>query len=167
MGATEITRELLGHLVWERNYLQEEKEVLLRERECLLKHDLDGILDCLKAKETLLVKGRILRASRDALRERLRGWAGEQESPFEKILQEAQEEERRRLLESKTELQRLVGEIEGLSDGNRYLIRSALGRIEGCISAIVGSRGHNNPEYTSGGDLQRGPREATLISREA
>lgn len=169
MGATEITRELLGHLQWERSHLSQQREVLLRERECLIRQDLDGILECLKEKETLQLKGRILCESRAALQARLRGWvqAGEGESAFQKLLQAVEESERRQLVDSRGELQSLVGEVQHLSEGNQFLIRSALDRIEGAIALLGGLEGPGWKRYTSEGALEGVVPDASRLLEEA
>jgi flagellar biosynthesis/type III secretory pathway chaperone len=160
-----ITRELLSHLQWEGRHLREQRDVLLKERECIVRNDLDGLLECIKAKETLLLKGKILEESREALRERLKALAGEGRSLFEVILSEAQNEEREGLLRSREELRELAGQVSHLSEGNGYLLRSALGRIEGAI-AILSGFDPSSSRYTSLGALEAEGDQGARLSQE-
>lgn len=169
MGAAEITRELLGHLQWERNHLSQEREVLLRERECLVRQDLEGILECLKEKQTLQLRARILQESREALRARLSSFvqSKEGESTFQRLLEGLEEDQRRQLVDSRGELHGLLSEVQNLSEGNLFLIRSALGRIEGAIAVLGAAESPGWKRYNSGGSLEGSPLDGSRLLEQA
>jgi len=168
MSGTEIGRDLLGQLRLESHYLKEERELLLKERDCLIRQDLDGILEVLKEKETLHLKGRILQQSRAAMSERIRGTvrAGQGESPFQKLLDTVESSYKKELMDSKRELERLAGEVEYLSAGNQYLIRSTLGRIEGAIGTLMGWGEKGLHSYNGEGRLEGGTDSRARLLQE-
>lgn len=168
MMGVEIGRDLLGQLRLESNHLREERELLLKERDCLIKQDLDGILEVLKEKETLQLKGKILEESRVAMKERIKGAVGgggdEGESLFQRLLNVLESSYKEELTDSREELEKLVGEVEYLSAGNQYLIRSTLGRIEGAIGLLMGLEGKGLRRYNMEGRLEAaGPSKSTLL----
>ncbi len=169
MSGVEIGRDLLGQLRLESNHLREERELLLKERDCLIRQDLDGILEILKEKETLQLKGRILEESRAAMRERIKGvvQAKEGESLFQKLLDVMESSHREQLADSREELEKLVGEVEYLSAGNQYLIRSTLGRIEGAIELLTGWESRGFSRYTMEGRLEASGLSKSTLLQEA
>jgi len=168
MSGTEIGLDLLGQLRLERHHLREERELLLKERDCLIRQDLDGILEVLKEKETLQLKGRILQQSRAAMSERMRGTvrAGQGESPFQELLDTVESSYKKELMASRQELEKLVGEVEYLSAGNQYLIRSTLGRIEGVIGTLMGWGEKGVHSYNGEGRLEGGTDFRRRLFRE-
>lgn len=160
-----ITKELLSHLQWERSHLKEQRDVLLKERECIVKNDIEGLLECVKTKETLFLKGKILEESREDLRKRLEALAGRGRSLFEVALSEARREERESLMRSREELRELAGQVGHLSEGNSYLLRSALGRIEGAIALLSGFE-TSPSKYTSLGALEGDSEQGRRVSQE-
>ena len=169
MSGTEIGRDLLGQLRLESHYLREERELLLKERDCLIRQDLDGILEVLKEKETLQLKGRILEESRSAMRERIKGAVGaaEGESLFQRLLGLMESSYKEELTDSRQELEKLVGEVGYLSAGNQYLIRSTLGRIEGAIGLLTGGLGKGFSRYNMEGRLEAANLSKTTLLQEA
>lgn len=166
MNGVEIGRYLLGQLRLENNHLREERELLLKERDCLIRQDLEGILEVLKEKETLQLKGKILEESRAAMRERIKGAVGavEEQSVFQRLLDVLEGSYKEELSNSRAELERLVGEVEYLSAENQYLIRSTLGRIEGAIGLLMGSQEKGFNRYNMEGRLEAGGLpKATLL----
>lgn len=156
MSGVEIGRDLLGQLRLERNHLREERELLLKERDCLIRQDLEGILEVLKEKETLQLKGRILQESRAAMRERVKGavQVAEGESVFQKLLDLMEGSCKEELADSREELEKLVGEVEYLSAGNQYLIRSTLGRIEGAMGLLMNCQEKGLKQYNMEGRIE-------------
>ncbi len=169
MIGVEIGRDLLGQLRLESNHLKEERELLLKERDCLIKQDLEGILEVLKEKETLQLKGKILEESRAAMRERIKGVVGlgEGESLFQRLLDLMESSYKEELTDSREELERLVGEVEYLSAGNQYLIRSTLGRIEGALGILTGGVGKGFRSYNMEGRLEAESPSKTTLLQEA
>lgn len=169
MMGVEIGQDLLGQLRLESSHLKEERELLLKERDCLIRQDLEGILEVLKEKETLQLKGRILEESRAAMRERIKGAveAAEGESLFQRLLETLENSYKQQIKDSKEELEKLVGEVEYLSAGNQYLIRSTLGRIEGAIGLLTGALDRGFRRYNMEGRLEASNPSRTTLLQEA
>jgi flagellar biosynthesis/type III secretory pathway chaperone len=138
MDPATIWSDLIGQFQRELEYLEAEEAVLSRERRSLTNRDLDGILDCIKEKETLRVQGRILGESRRRLRDRLREivqtHAGQ--NLLEAAVQQAEQSVRVRLLDLRQRLAERFKKIERLTEGNRYLIQAALGHLSRSVAFL-------------------------------
>lgn len=155
MSANALAQDVVGHLRSEVDHLEEEKAILLRERESLLRHDLEGLLDCLKEKEALRSKGRILEEACKLLRERV----GETVEPeeegrrglLEAMMAHTEEPHRSRIRLLRSRLLDLIQQVEGLREGNAYLIRSALGRVGRSMEFLQGLQGATVGTYDGRG----------------
>jgi anti-sigma28 factor (negative regulator of flagellin synthesis) len=121
----EICCDLVGHLCEELAYLEGKRSILLRERESILHHDLEGVGLCMREMRSLRSQGRILEASRQRLRERLASAMGEaeEEGRTEFVIDCAPWPVKSRLQILKHQLEELLQQVETLTQGNRYLMQ--------------------------------------------
>jgi flagellar biosynthesis/type III secretory pathway chaperone len=150
-----LCQEVISHLHWEGEHLVGQRDLLLREREHLLHRDLEGILECVKEKETLRTQTKILDESRATLHERLRAWAETRHGACSlgALAASVQEPERSCLLECTHRVEVLLREVDRLTEGNDRLIQSALGHIGRAIGFLSQFQGSGFGTYTRGGQM--------------
>jgi hypothetical protein len=152
-GATQD--EVLDHLLREVVQFTEERDLLLKERDGLIRQDLDCIQACLREKETLQAQARILDESRRILLGRLGDGenAGQDPASIWELAERAEEPVRSRLLVCRETLTALADHVEELTEGNAYLIRSALGHISRSIQFLGQIGGLGGLRYDDRGRL--------------
>ncbi len=168
MRSSAICEELLTHLRWELEHLRLEKDLLLKERLSLLRQDFDGILETVKEKQTLRTQGKILEECRVTMGEKLRCCIphGEGDVSLSKVIQGAEEPTRSHLARCKVEMEELLEQIRILSEGNHYLIGSALGHVTKSLEFLEGLRPCGQGFY--GGDGRtRGDSPGPSVERRA
>jgi hypothetical protein len=131
MTVEAVWESFLRQLNSELAHMEDQRAVLQRERTSLLQRDLQGILDCIQEKETLQTQWRILEESRGLLKPGMAEFSGthEDEVSLHRIVDLLEEPRRSRLDDLRRQYEDLVSQIQELTEGNRYLIQSALSHI--------------------------------------
>lgn len=156
MAFAAIFKDLMVHLGQEMAHIEEQKRVLVREREHLIRRDMEGILDCINQKEALKAQALVLDESRKLLVERISGFihGPKEDVTLTRISQLVEEPQRREVLEVKWRLENLLSQVEELSDGNRYLIRAALGHVSRSLGFLSQFQPGNPATYDDEGRVR-------------
>ena len=168
---TELCRDFLGHLRSEEAHLIEHKETLVKERRAVLDRALGEIQDCLKQKEMLEMQGRIIEATRKKLLGRMideLGYVEDQEQgPLRWLIERAEEPLRSELSEMHTGIKEHLEAIGRLSEGNQFMIRSALNRISQSLGFLRQFQSVLGVTYDGGGKVKTGSFSNRHIRQQA
>lgn len=169
MAQERIFEDLLDHLHSELEHLEGQQKILLRERQNLIQRELEGIIDCVKQKETLQVQWRILKESGKILRERLSESLGypEKDVNLGVVIDRTDGPVRSRLSTLKGRIENLVDEVERLNEGNRYLIHSALGHLSKSIAFLSQFQGSLAHTYNGEGRVMPNAPPPTRVQQQA
>ena len=167
----ELCRDFLGHLSAEEAHLIEHKETLVKERRAVLDRELAQIQDCLKQKEMLEMQGRIIDATRKKLLGRMIDELGytedPQQGPLRWLIARAEEPLRSELSEMHAKIEELLETIGRLSEGNQFMIRSALNRINQSLGFLRQFQGVLGITYDGGGKVRTGSISRGHIRQQA
>jgi flagellar biosynthesis/type III secretory pathway chaperone len=169
MAPERVYKDLLDHLNSEVEHLEDQQRVLMRERENLMQRELEGILDCVKEKETLEVQWRILRESRRILRQRLADALGcpEREMNLGLVIDRTDEPTRSHLSALKGRIEDLLAQVERLTEGNGYLIRAALGHVSRSIAFLSQLQGTFAQTYNGEGRMMKDALVPSRVQQQA
>jgi hypothetical protein len=144
-------------------------ELLRREREAVVKRDIDRLLECVRHKEVLNTQWRILEESRRALMERIREEVGRDDGEdldLERIFSRGRPSQIGRWRELREDLAAKAREARRIQEGNRYLIQAALGHVSKTLSLLSQFRHGPSVTYDQNGVLKSGdnPNGINLLS---
>lgn len=148
-----IFKDLMTHLNLEVGHIKDQKGVLIRERASLISRDMEGILDCINEKEALKTQAVVLDESRKILIARLSGFLDtpEDKVTLSRVAERVDEPLRASVLKVKWHIENLLSQVEDLSNGNRYLIRSALGHASRSLGFLSQFQGGLTSTYDEEG----------------
>jgi len=156
-----LCRDFLAHLQSELIHLEAHEKTLRRERRAILDRDLDTIQDCLKEKEMLQMQGRILEVSRKRLQTRIKDDYGFDEtsgtSPVHWLIDRSEEPMKADLAGMKNRIEERLRDVNMLSEGNDFMFRAALGRINQSLGFLRQFQGAvTTMTYDGGGRIRTG-----------